>query len=95
LWLLPVPSKDTIKSLEKVKKQLEKEIEILDAKLETMLKQWHPFQLNSVNSIKGIGKRATSMLIVYTQEFKNTHSHRQMRCFAGLSPTEYFSGSSI
>lgn len=95
LKLLPVPSKDTIKSLEKVKKQLAKEIEVLEVKLETMLEQWQPAQLKSVGSIKGIGKRATAMLIVYTQGFKNTHSHRQLISFAGLSPTEYSSGSSI
>lgn len=95
LRLLPVPSKDTIKSLEKVNKQLEKEIEILEVKLQTILEQWQPAQLKSVGSIKGIGKRATAMLIVFTQGFKYTHSHRQLISFAGLSPTEYSSGSSI
>ena len=95
LKLLPVPSKDTIKSLEKIKKQLAKEIEVLEVKLETMLEQWQPAQLKSIGSIKGIGKRATAMLIVFTQGFKNTHNHRQLISFAGLSPTEYSSGSSI
>lgn len=87
LKLLPVPSKDTIKSLEKVNKQLEKEIKLLKIKLEAMLEQWQPAQLKSVGSIKGIGKR--------TQGFKYTHSHRQLISFAGLSPTEYSSCSSI
>jgi transposase len=95
LRLLPVRSKDTIQSLEKIKRQLEKEIEILEVKLHTRLGQWQPAQLKSVNSIKGIGKRATAMLIVYTQGFKNTHNHRQLISFAGLSPTEYSSGTSI
>ena len=35
------------------------------------------------------------MLIVFTQGFKYTKSHRQLISFAGLSPTEYSSGSSI
>jgi len=95
LRLLPVPSKDTIRSLEKVKHQLAKEIDNLEQKLEALLQQWQPVQLKSVGSIKGIGKRATAMLIVFTQGFKNTHSHRQLISFAGLSPTEYSSGSSI
>jgi transposase len=95
LQLLPLPSKDTIKSLEKVNKQLEKEIKVLEVKLQTLLEQWQPQQLKSVGSIKGIGKRATAMLIVFTQGFKYTHSHRQLISFAGLSPTEYSSGSSI
>lgn len=95
LKLLPVPSKDTIKSLEKINKQLAKEIKLLEVKLQTLLEQWQPAQLKSVGSIKGIGKRATAMLIVFTQGFKHTHSHRQLISFAGLSPTEYSSGSSI
>jgi len=95
LRLLPQPSKDTIKSLEKVNKQLEKEIAILEVKLQAMLEQWQPAQLKSISSIKGIGKRATAMLIVFTQGFKYTKNHRQLISFAGLSPTEYSSGSSI
>jgi transposase len=95
LQLLPVASKDTIKSLEKMKHQMEKEMQNLEEKLQVILQQWQPAQLKSVGSVKGIGKRATAMLIVYTQAFKNTHSHRQLISFAGLSPTEYSSGSSI
>jgi transposase len=95
LRLLPVPSKDTMKSLEKMKQQLEKETKNLEQKLEALLQQWQPAQFKSVSSIKGIGKRATAMLIVFTQGFKYTHSYRQLISFAGLSPTEYSSGSSI
>lgn len=95
LQLLPVPSKDTIKSIEKMKQILEKEMESLEAKLEALLKQWHPEQVKSISSVKGIGKRATAMLIVFTQGFKYTDSHRQLISFAGLAPTEYSSGTSI
>lgn len=95
LRLLPLPSKDTIRSLEKMNELMEKEMLHLEKKLELQLQQWQPNQLKSVSSIKGIGKRATAMLIVFTQGFKYTHSHRQLISFAGLSPTEYSSGSSI
>lgn len=95
LKLLPLPSKDTIKSLDKIKVTLEKEMELLEEKLEAVLKQWQPEQLKSLRSIKGIGKRATAMLIVFTQGFKFTNSHRQLISFAGLSPSEYSSGTSI
>ena len=93
--LLPIPSKDTIRSLEKIKLQLEKEMTHLEDKLEVLLKQWQPDQHKSVSSIKGIGKRATAMLIVFTQGFKYTHNHRQLISFAGLAPSEYSSGTSI
>lgn len=95
LRLLPVPSKDTIKSLEKIMGELQKEIVSLEKKLEALLQKWQPAQLKSVSSIKGIGKRATAMLIIFTQGFKYTHNHRQLISFAGLSPCEYSSGSSI
>lgn len=95
LRLLPVPSKDTIKSLEKIIVQLEKEIKQLEQKLQLLLEQWQPDQLKNVSSVKGIGKRAAAMLIVFTQGFKHTHTHRQLISFAGLAPTQYSSGSSI
>ena len=95
LKLLPIPSKDTIKSIEKLKLQIEKEMIYLESKLHEHLQKWQPEQLKSVSSIKGIGKRATAMLIVFTQGFKYTNNHRQLISFAGLSPTEYSSGTSI
>jgi transposase len=63
--------------------------------LQLKLAAWQPAQLKNVGSIKGIGKRAAAMLIVFTQGFKHTHNHRQLISFAGLAPTEYSSGSSI
>lgn len=95
LRLLPVPSKDTIKSLEKIIVSMEREIKQLEQKLQVLLEQWQPNQLKNVSSIKGIGKRAAAMLIVFTQGFKYTKSHRQLISFAGLAPTQYSSGSSI
>ena len=72
-----------------------KEIKMLEQKLQMLLQQWQPDQLKSVGSIKGIGKRAAAMLIVFTQGFKHTHSHRQLISFAGLAPTQYSTSSSI
>src|SRR6218665_1267404 len=95
LRLLPVPSKDTIKSLEKVISGMEKEIKYLEQKLQHLLEQWQPEQLKSVSSVKGTGKRAAAMLIVFTQGFKHTANHRQLISFAGLAPTQYSSGRSI
>ena len=95
LRLLPVVSKDTIKSLEKMKGQLHKEMKSLEQKLQALLQAWQPEQLKNISSIKGLGKRASAMLIIFTQGFKNTRNHRQLISFAGLSPTEYSSGTSI
>jgi len=95
LGLLPVVSKDAIRSLEKMKEQLRKEMKVLEEKLEALLQKWQPVQLKNISSIKGLGKRAAAMLIIFTQGFKNTHNHRQLISFAGLSPSEYSSGTSI
>ncbi|HUC79861.1 MAG TPA: IS110 family transposase [Flavisolibacter sp.] len=95
LGLLPVQSKDAIRSIEKMKAGLQKEVKNLEVKLQELLMQWQPDQLKNISSVKGIGKRAAAMLIVFTQGFKHTASHRQLISFAGLSPTEYTSGTSI
>ena len=95
LALLPIQSKDTIRSLEKMKAILQKEVKVLEVKLQELLAQWQPEQLKNISSVKGIGKRAAAMLIVFTQGFKHTQNHRQLISFAGLSPTEYSSGTSI
>lgn len=95
LRLLPIQSKETIRSLEKVKTALQKEVKNLEAELQELLQQWQPEQLKNISSVKGIGKRAAAMLIIFTQGFRNTNSHRQLISFAGLSPTEYSSGTSI
>lgn len=78
-----------------MKQLLSKEMHSLEQKPEMLLQQWQPAQLKSISSIKGIGKRATAMLIVFTQGFKYTRNQRQLISFAGLSPSEYSSGTSI
>ena len=95
LRILPVQNKETIKSLEKMKLQFEKEIKLLEVKLQALLMTWKPDQVKNISSIKAIGKRATAMLIIYTQGFKYTQNHRQLISFACLSPREYCSGTSI
>jgi transposase len=95
LQLLPVVSRETIQSLQKMKGQLQMEMKNLEEKLQAMLQAWQPEQLKNISSIKGLGKRASAMLIIFTQGFKNTRNHRQLISFAGLSPTEYSSGTGI
>jgi transposase len=95
LSILPVQNKAAIRSLQKMKVCFEKEIKLLEEKLEALLLAWKPEQVKSVSSIKAIGRRATAMLIIYTQGFKYTENHRQLISFAGLSPREHSSGTSI
>lgn len=82
-------------SFEKIIKQLRKEKENLELQLQEKLQQWEGETLKLVKSIKGIGTRAAAEIIIYTQGFKDMQSYRQLISYAGLSPTEHRSGSSI
>lgn len=92
---LPVQNKTVIKSLEKMIESFEAEIITLEKKLHELLIKWQPEQVKNISSVMSIGKRATAMLIVYTQGFKYTQNYRQLISFAGLSPIEKSSGTSI
>ncbi len=59
-----------IKSYQSVMKKLKQEQEKLSDKLEEKLKSWQPELLGQVQSVKGIGRRAASELIIYTKASK-------------------------
>src|SRR5690606_20841821 len=91
----PFDTKTTIKSFEKIIKNLKQEKERLEKELAEKIKKWNEEQVKLVRSIKGIGPRAASELIIYTQGFKGMESYKQLISYAGLSPTVFYSGSSI
>jgi transposase len=92
---LPVIDREIVKSLERMKTTLNREIGKLEARLQELLNIWQGEQLNCLTSIPGLGKRAVALLIVYTNGFKKIQDHRQLIALAGLSPREYSSGTSV
>jgi transposase len=90
-----IKSAGVLKSYEKIIEHLQAELKKLEEELKSKLASWQPQLVKLVSSITGIGKRATAILIVQTQGFKHTHSYQQLISYAGLSPKEYSSGSSI
>jgi transposase len=84
-----------LRSYNQIIKTLKAELKKLKAELQNKMLLWQPNLVKRVNSVKGIGNRATATLIVATQGFKNTHSYQQLISYAGLSPKEYRSGKSI
>ena len=72
-----------------------KKVKTLEVNPQGLLSHWQPEQFKNSSRVKSIGKRAAALLIVFTQGFKPTCSPRQRINFAGLSPTEYSSGTSI
>jgi transposase len=84
-----------LKIYQSIVKELRLKLKKLEAELLVKLELWQPELLKKVSSVKGIGKRATAILIVFTQGFKHTDSYQQLISYAGLSPKEYSSGKSI
>ncbi|MGI8951400.1 MAG: transposase [Chitinophagaceae bacterium] len=63
--------------------------------MQQKLVEWQPELVKQVNSVMAIGKRATAELIIYTQSLKGMQNYKQLISYAGLSPKEFSSGSSI
>ncbi|MFY0481073.1 IS110 family transposase [Flavobacterium sp. PLA-1-15] len=91
----PYETKTIEKSFQKIIKKLKEEKHNLEELLQQKLIEWEAETLKLVTSIKGIGTKAAAELIIYTQGFKDMNSYKQLISYAGLSPTEYRSGSSI
>jgi transposase len=87
--------KDVVKSYEGLVRKMKEEQRKLESLLQAKLKSWEPELLSKVSSVKGIGKKAAAELLIYTKLFKGMESYKQLISYAGLSPVEYSSGSSI
>jgi transposase len=92
---MPVISKESKQSYERMIKQVNKEIRLLEQSLETLLKEHEGKKMRALNTIPGIGKRTISMMIIATDGFRKIDNYRQLSSWAGLSPKEYSSGKSI
>lgn len=92
---LKIDNVAVLKSYKTIIKSLKIELRNLEEELDKKLKLWQPDLTKKVQSVKGIGKRATAILIVATQAFKHTQTYQQLISYAGLSPKEYSSGKSI
>lgn len=90
-----IKSSVVLKSYEKIIEQLQIQLAKIEEELKDKLESWQPDLVKLVSSITGIGKRATAILIVQTQGFKFTETYQQLISYAGLSPKEYSSGSSV
>jgi transposase len=92
---LSIDSKVIVSGYKKILKDMQAELKKFETELYRKLEAWQPELVKQVRSVTGIGKRATAILIVCTQGFKHTKTYQQLISYAGLSPKEYSSGSSI
>lgn len=95
LQQLPLTDKSIVRSIESTKAKIVSEVTKLEKQLYDLLTVWQGRQLKNLSTIPGLGKRAVSLLIVYTNGFKKIQNHRQLIALAGLAPREYSSATSI
>ena len=89
------PSKAVYHSLNRTKKHLENEIKKLEEKLLELVKQSYQEQLTLLKSIPGLGTKTIVLLIVVTDGFKRFENASQLCSYAGITPIERSSGSSV
>jgi transposase len=92
---LEIDNKVIVSGYKKILRDLQGELKKFEVELYKKLAAWQPDLVKQVGSVVGIGKRATAILIVTTQGFRHTDNYKQLISYAGLSPKEYSSGSSI
>jgi transposase len=89
------PSKAVVSSLKRSLKHVEKELNNLEEKLLTLVKEVHQDVLTRLKSIPGIGNKTAVMLVVLTDGFNRFNSGSELCSYAGLTPVIRQSGSSV
>jgi len=92
---LGTPSKAVSRSLNRMLKQIEKELTQIETKLEFLIRETQKDQLEQLTSIPGMGKKTAMLLIVLTDGFTSFENARQLGCYTGLTPTIRQSGTSL
>lgn len=91
----PIQDKGQLRSLNRMIKSLNNEIQKLEDSLESLINEWAPEQYKNLQTIPGIGKKASMTLIVRTDAFTKVGHYKQLISLAGMAPKEFSSGSSI
>lgn len=89
------PSKSVYHSLNRSKKNLQAEIKLLEDKVLELVKKEYQEQITLLKSIPGLGVKTALFLIVTTAGFSKFGTAHQLCSYAGITPTERTSGSSV
>jgi len=89
------PSKVVVKSLKRSLKYLQKEMVLLEDKLLEIVKLDYQELLTKLETIPGLGRKTSIMLIILTDGFEKFNKASELCSFAGLTPIIRQSGSSI
>ncbi len=76
-------------------KRLENEISEVESEMLQIIQQYHGQMFEHLQTIPGLGKKTSLMLIVLTGAVTKFENHKQLSSYFGLSPRTFESGKSI
>ena len=84
-----------VKSIKRSQESIKKEVDLLEKQLLEIVKKTHQDLLTRLESIPGLGRKTSMMLIVLTDGFNRFETASALCSYSGLTPTIRQSGSSI
>ena len=89
--------KELLKLNQNLIKSIEKQLKAIEMKMDELLKadQKLKEQSERIQTIPGVGKVLSLLIITKTQGFNLINNPRKMACYAGVVPFEYQSGTSL
>ncbi len=93
--VLGIPSKIVLRSLKRSLKAVEKEVKMIEKKLTELIKIENQELLTLLETIPGIGRKTSIMLLVLTDGFERFSTASELCSYAGLTPIIRKSGSSV
>lgn len=93
--VLGIPCKVVLSSLKRSLKSIVKEMKMIEDKLLELVKKESQELLTLIETIPGIGRKTSVMLLVLTDGFERFSSASELCSYAGLTPVVRKSGSSV
>lgn len=84
-----------VKSIKRSQKSIKKEVDLLEKQLLEIVKKTHQDLLTRLESIPGLSRKTSMMLIVLTDGFNRFETVSALCSYSGLTPTIRQSGSRL
>ena len=88
-------SKENSKAIKIVTQCIEKQIAVLELKMQQLTEQYHNQVYQQLQTIPGLGKKTAMLLIVLSDGFKKFSSSKQLSSYFGLTPRTFESGTTV
>ena len=92
-----ITTRIAIKAYEQAIGKLTENIKEIDQEIKRLVRQDNSFNklISSITSTPGIGMLLAANLVVMTSGFARTRNHKKIASYAGISPIEHTSGTSV